>query len=193
MIIGLTGGSGTGKSSACEFFKSKGFVVIDTDIISREVTGKGEPCLEEIVQAFGEDILDEEGNLLRHALGDIVFNDKEKLKLLNDITHKYIIEKTKDIINANKYRHIVIDAPLLFESGLDKLCHIVACVLSEKANRIRRIVLRDGLSVEQVTARIESQPNDKFYISRCDVVLYNNGDMELLFDHLKEEFGNGKM
>ena len=193
MIIGLTGGSGTGKSTACEFFKKTGFVIIDSDEVSREVCRKGEACLDEIVEVFGAGVLDDEGNLMRHSLGDIVFNDKEKLLALNEITHKYIIGKIEDIINRNKHKNIVLDAPLLFETGLDKLCHMNICVLSEKENRIRRIILRDGISLEQATARIESQPNDKFYISRCDIAFYNNGDMELLMDHLKEEFGNGKI
>ena len=93
MIIGLTGSSGSGKSVAAKFFAQKDFFVIDFDEISREICNKGEPCLNELTEQFGCDIIDSDGNLLRKKLGNIVFADSEKLKILNRITHKYILQK----------------------------------------------------------------------------------------------------
>ena len=103
MIIGLTGGSGTGKSTASAFFRDSGFAVADLDAIARTVCAPGTACLAEIDAAFGG-VVDGDGELNRHKLGDIVFNDGEKLKLLNSITHKYIIEETKKFISKNCFR-----------------------------------------------------------------------------------------
>ena len=191
MIIGLTGGTGTGKSSVCDFFRKRGYLIIDADIVSREVCAKGEKCLGEIADFFGNGILDKEGNLMRRALGDIVFNDKSKLETLNQITHKHIKARIEEIILANKDKNIVLDAPLLFEAGLDGICDIKVCVLSDRLNRARRIMTRDGISETQALARIDSQQHDDFYISRCQVVIYNNGDLDSLMMQMEKEFENG--
>lgn len=187
MIIGLTGGSGTGKSSACAFFAEKGFLIADMDAISRKVCRKGEKCLAEIAEKFGNDILDENGELKRRALGDIVFNDEEKLKILNAVTHKYILEETVKIINENIDGNVVLDAPLLFEAGLDAYCDKTVAVLSDRKVRIQRLVKRDNLTSEQIEARINSQPEDDFYIQRCDFTVYNNAAVEDLHKSLEKE------
>ena len=189
MILGLTGGSGTGKSTVCKYFEDKGFLIIDSDKIARQVCQKGEKCLEEVVNAFGKEILDEEGNLIRSALAKIVFSDEEKLGLLNSITHKYIVLENMNIIKDNPHRDIVLDAPLLFEAGLGDICTKRLCVLSDRSKRIQRIVERDNILVENATARINSQPEDEFYISRCEYVVYNNSSVEELFEKLGSMFG----
>lgn len=189
MIIGLTGGSGTGKSSACEFFKKKGFLILDLDKVSRKVCQKGEKCLDEIVDFFGNDILNENGELIRRKLGDIVFSDKEKLEILNKITHKYLIEETRNFISANEDKNIVLDAAVLFEAGAQKLCTHTLCVLSSFENRLKRIIERDGISQESARNRILSQPDDDFYLSRCDAYVYNNSSVEELFNQLEKCFG----
>lgn len=189
MIIGLTGGSGTGKSSAGQFFKDKGFMVIDMDKLSRNLCEKGQKCLEELVCEFGDDILDKGGNLKRHYLGDIVFNDEKKLQLLNGITHKYIIAETDKIISENTGSNIVLDAPLLFEAGLESRCDKTLAVLSNREIRTERLKKRDSLTHEQVVARLDSQPSDDFYIKKCDVVVFNNSDFEALYKSLEKEFG----
>ena len=192
MIIGFTGGTGTGKSSACDFFRKNEYLIIDADKVSRDVCVKGSRCLEEISEAFGSRILDEEGNLKRRALGDIVFNDKSKLELLNTITHKHIRNEIIGIVSRNPQRNIVIDAPLLFEAGLDSICDLKVCVLSSKSKRTERIMLRDGLTEEQAIARVESQPDDEFYISKCDIVLFNNEDSQSLMEQMEKELGHGR-
>ena len=189
MIIGLTGGSGTGKSSASEFFRKKGFLILDLDKVSRKVCQKGEKCLEEIVRYFGADILDENGELIRRKLGDIVFSDREKLEILNKITHKYIIAETEEFLKKNDGKNIVLDAAVLFESKAEKLCTHTLCVLSSFENRLNRIMERDNISKESAKNRILSQPDDEFYISRCDYAVYNNSDIDELYESLKNCFG----
>ena len=145
--------------------------------------------MDEIAQAFGEGVKDAHGNLNRAVMREIVFKDKEKLKLLNAITHKYIVKENINIIEENRDKNIVLDAPLLFEAGLGEVCTKTLGVLSDMEKRARRIVLRDGITMENATARLASQPEDEFYISRCDYVVYNNGSEKELTDQLDLIFG----
>ena len=189
MILGITGGTGTGKTSVCQFFKKHGFVVIDSDIVARNVCQKGTDCLGEIVSIFGADILDADGNLKRKELGRIVFSDEKKLKVLNSITHKYIARSIKKTIEENEDKNILIDAPLLIEAGLDSICTKTLCVLADKDTRLKRIMQRDSLSAEDAKARIASQREDEFYISHCDFVIYNNGELASLETELFDILG----
>lgn len=189
MILGITGGTGTGKTDACEYFRQRGFLVIDSDKVSRRISAKGSPCLREIVSEFGEGILDWEGELARKVLGRIVFADARKLQKLNEITHKYIIEDIKSIISANKDRNIVLDAPLLLETKLDRICTDTLCILADKDTRTARIMARDCISREDAQNRIASQKDDEYYISRCDKVVRNDTDKESLVRMLDEIYG----
>ena len=189
MILGITGGTGTGKTSVCQFFKNRGFIVIDSDIVARDVCGKGTDCLGEIADTFGYDILDADGNLKRKELGRIVFSDAEKLETLNKITHKYIARSIKKTIEENADKNILIDAPLLIEAGLDSVCTDTLCVLADKEIRLKRIMQRDSLSLEDAKARIDSQKEDEFYISHCDTAVYNNGELGTLESELLSILG----
>lgn len=189
MILGVTGGTGTGKTSVCQFFKKHGFVIIDSDIVARNVCRKGTDCLGEIADTFGADILDADGNLKRKELGRIVFSDEKKLKILNSITHKYIADSIKKTIEENNGKNILIDAPLLIEAGLDGICTKTLCVLADKDVRLKRIMERDSLSEDDARARISSQREDEFYISHCDFVIYNNGELASLETELFDIFG----
>lgn len=180
MIIGLTGGSGTGKSSAARFFEKEGFVIVDFDRISREVTAKGSECLKELEENFGSIIIDADGNLNRKALGEIVFADEEKLALLNRIEHKYILKKSDEIERENEGKNLVFDAPLLFEAGLEKKCDYVVSILAEREKRISRICKRDSLTRESAQKRINSQPSDNFYEEKSDFCVYNNESAQKL-------------
>ena len=184
MILGITGGSGAGKSIASKFFEDNGFYVIDYDKLSREVCAKGMPCLDELKAEFGNDIIDADGNLLRKKLGKLVFKNKEKLCILNNITHKYIMEQSDKLLASLKGKNIILDAPLLFEANLNQICDKVICVLCPKGERIKRISERDGLSYEQAKNRIESQPEDIFYKENSDYCVINNGDIAELYDSL---------
>ncbi len=186
MIIGITGGSGTGKSLASEFFKENGFLVIDFDKISRDVSKKGSDSLRELHLVFGDAILNPDGTLSRKKLGEIVFSDKEKLAILNEITHKYIIKEAIKIKETTDAKNIIYDAPLLFEAGLDRECDFVISVLADKEKRIERIMKRDSISMEYAKRRIESQKCDEFYIEKSDFSVYNNGDKDAFLSDLSK-------
>ena len=178
-IIGLTGGSGAGKGEVCKAFLSYGIESIDTDKVSREVTKKGSECLRELAENFSGEILTAYGELDRKKLADIAFKSKEKLKILNSITHKHILAECQrwiiDRMNARR-EAVIIDAPLLFESGFDKNCDIIISVLADIEKRVERIIKRDKITHEQAMLRIKNQKDDKFFMEHSDYIIYNNGD-----------------
>ncbi len=186
MIIGLTGSSGSGKTVASVFFKEQGFFVIDFDKISKDVCGKSSPCLAELVSFFGENILNDDKTLDRKHLGEIVFKDKEKLKKLNFITHKYIMESAKELLSLHKGENIVLDAPLLFEAGLDSWCDITLSVISDISVQIKRITERDGISKDVAESRISTQHDEKFFVSRSDCVIRNDGTIDEFYEKLQK-------
>lgn len=186
MIIGLTGGSGCGKSCGARIFAKAGFVVLDFDKISREVCAPGSDCLEEIKIYFGNEIILPDGSLNRQALGAIVFSDEKLLSILTKITHKYILKETDRLIEVHKGKNLLFDAPLLFEAGLDQKCDYVVSILASKEFRLERICERDGLDKALALARIQSQPDDDFYIAKSDLCLYNNEDLPSLEQKLRE-------
>ena len=175
MILGVTGGSGCGKSSFSKLLAAKGAQVIDADETARQIVEPGMPALGEIAEAFGREYLCSDGTLDRKKLGKLVFSDAKKLHILNKITHKYIIAEIKRKLDELHAAVIVIDAALLFETPLAELCTRTVCVLAEERVRAERIMARDGLSEEQALDRIRSQQKDAFYISHADDVIYNNG------------------
>ena len=170
-LIGITGGSGCGKSHLSSLLRSRGIPVIDCDIVSREIMAKGTPCAKEVVEFFGEEIL-ENGEINRRKLGRIVFADKEKLKKLNEITHKYILADIYNKMEKERSDVICADGATLIESGIN--CHLLVGILADKELRIKRICERDNLSHEDAKLRVDAQKDDSFYIENCDFVVYNN-------------------
>ena len=186
-IIGLTGGSGAGKGEVCKMFLDLGVESIDTDKISREITKKeykdGE-CLRELVENFSCDILNQDGELNRKKLAGIAFSSKENHAELNKITHKYILNECENIIsemrNAGE-KAVIIDAPLLFESGFDKNCDIIISVIADYDKRTDRIIKRDNITKEQAEIRIKNQKSDEFFIENSDYLIYNNTGYEEIY------------
>ena len=162
------------------FLSCYGIESIDTDKIAREVTRRGEGCLEELTQYFSDIILDGDGELDRKKLADIAFADKNRLEILNKITHGHILnacrEKIADMAEEGK-NAVIIDAPLLFESKFSKHCHVIISVTAEINLRLERIIKRDNLSLEQAVRRIESQKDDDFFLRNSSYVIYNNGSL----------------
>ncbi len=179
IIIGLTGGSGSGKSTVALCFKNAGARIIDADRIARDVVAVGRPALAEIANTF-TDVLLPDGSLNRKKLGAIVFSDKNTLAKLNKITHAYIIKEIKETLENHPQPLTVIDAPLLFECGLEQLCSVCIAVLSDRKVRLERIMKRDGLTEALAKSRIDVQPDDDFYRTRCDYVIENNQDQSAL-------------
>lgn len=184
LTIGLSGQSGAGKGEFSRIFKRlDGVYCLDTDVTAREVVEKGEPCLERLYEYFGSEILLPDGNLDRKKLAQIAFTDDEKHQKLNEITHFYIMEKVKKWlfdVEKDGAKVAIIDAPLLFESGADKLCDITIGVTAPYATRLKRIMKRDGIDKKNAKIRLDSQPNDEFFEERCTYTLANNGSLQSL-------------
>lgn len=179
IILGLTGPSGSGKSSFAHraLEKYDGVCVTDADKIARSVTEKGTPCLKELCGYFGNGILLADGSLDRKALAKAAFSDEKKHEVLNSVTHKYImLEMRKEIDNAEKsgMKMCIVDAPLLFESGFDKNCGVTVCVIADKDTRIKRIMQRDGIDENSARLRISAQHDDEFYTSKSGFALRND-------------------
>lgn len=186
MIIGITGGSGSGKSAISAFLKAKGFLIIDADEIAHNIIKKGNKAYIEILKIFGNAILDNLDEIDRKKLGNIVFNDKNKLNLLTDCTHKHIIIEIKTIINNNLAKNILIDAPLLVESGLNKIVDEAWVVYSDISLRIDRIMERDNITYEQAKKRIECQMNWDKLKSYADRIIYNNDDFNFTIKQIEQ-------
>lgn len=185
-IIGITGGSGCGKSHICARLAARGMTAVDCDVVAREIMKPGRACLSETVEAFGEDIL-ENGVLNRKKLAKLVFSDKEKLAELNRITHKYILEDIYNRIEQAESGIVLIDGAVLIESGI--VCDKLIGVLADKAVRKKRIMERDGLSEEEAERRINAQQPDSFYLENCDLVIYNSGgevDIDAVIKRIEE-------
>lgn len=186
MIIGITGGSGSGKSAISAFLKAKGFLIIDADEIAHNIIKKGNKAYIEILKIFGNAILDNLDEIDRKKLGNIVFNDKNKLNLLTDCTHKHIIIEIKTIINNNLAKNILIDAPLLVESGLNKIVDEAWVVYSDISLRIDRIMERDNITYEQAKKRIECQMDWDELKSYADRIIYNNDDFNFTIKQIEQ-------
>lgn len=187
-ILGLTGGSGTGKSAACMAFARLGCGVIDADATYRTLCDTCEPMLKEIQNVFG-DVFSTDGKLDRKKLGAIVFADAQKLQQLNAITHPYIRQAARDAFAAYSKRGCLLciyDAPVLFEGQMETLCDKTCAVLAARNTRIARIVARDAITEEYAALRIDAQKDDAFYRERCDYVVQNDADLDTLYTQVRK-------
>ena len=169
-VIGITGGSGSGKSTVSGALQAIGYIILDADKIAREIVQPGKPALQEIEKIFGKNVINADGTMNRKAVAKIVFSDKKELDKLNKITHKYITESIKASIQ-NAKSHVVIDAPLLYESGLDTLCEAVVGVTASFDVRLERIMARDSLTEEEAKMRLNAQGSIEANLSRVQLLL----------------------
>ena len=185
IVIGITGGIGTGKTTASDYLEEQGFAVIDADQIGRELTADGQPILAEIRDRFGC-VTDggAEGNGLvldRKAMADLVFNNKEIKEEYDQLIHAEIIEEIdREIEELSKtdVKGILLDAPLLFEAGLEALCDTVWCVWLPKELQLKRLMERDGLSRKEAEKRVASQMPPREKKRRSDLVIDTRGTRE---------------
>ncbi|MCX7714180.1 MAG: dephospho-CoA kinase [Clostridia bacterium] len=173
-ILGITGGSGCGKTYVSNIFRGMGIFVVDADIVARDVVKPGKPALLELVEYFGRDILNDDGSLNRKKLAHLAFSDDKKLSALNEITHKYISEAIWNMLSAYNGDIVGIDGAALIESGI-KYDFLLA-VISDKKIRKRRIMERDKLTEREAEERINAQKDDSFYTGKANFVIINNGD-----------------
>lgn len=178
--------SGAGKSTACVLFREAGFKIIDCDMICREIVEKGKPCLKEIVSAFGEEVLTREGKLNRRILGGIIFSDGEKRILLNGIMYPYVSYSIIKQIIFSDSDYTVLDAPTLFESGMETVCDLIVSIAADKEIMTVRIMNRDGISREEAENRLNSQHNIDFFRERSDILLTNNRSEEEFSEKIRK-------
>ncbi len=182
-VLGLTGPTGSGKSTLGKIAKKYGWFVIDCDQTVRETYKKTE-VISAICGVFGEDVLAEDKTVCRPKLAEKAFSTKENTELLNKTVLPFILSVIKEEINCCNAEKILLDAPTLYESGADKLCNAVCALLSDEENRFKRITERDNLDQAAAKLRMSAGKEDEFYKSRTPYILYNNADET----SLEEEF-----
>ena len=186
MILGIPGSSGAGKSTVCEIFERKySSQTINADKIAKQLSKQGTSYLQEIVQNFGNDILLKNGELDRRKLANIIYSNSSKRDELNNITFKYIKDEIKEQIAKSDNNIIAIDAPLLLEANLQKICDKTIAVISKDRNlQIKRIIKRDNIDKEHAIARLNAQHPNEFYIKNCDNTLINDETLEQQIEKL---------
>ncbi|WP_353948116.1 dephospho-CoA kinase [Sporolactobacillus sp. Y61] len=180
IIIGLTGGIASGKSTLSAWLNRHHYPLIDADRISREVVEPGSGALKQIADAFGPHILHKDGSLDRQALGRIIFTDKEKRRRLNEMLHPLIRARMrKEISTFRKLGAPVVflDVPLLFEGGLDHWADKTIVVTVNRENQLHRLMTRNGLSRSQAETRIAAQMSLKEKERKASAVIDNNGSI----------------
>jgi dephospho-CoA kinase len=181
LVIGLTGGIASGKSTVSAMFTDMGITVIDADIEARLAVEPGEKAYNDIVSQFGTEILEENGTINRPKLGEIIFNNEEKRLLLNSIVHPAVRERMaqkRAQAEAANEKAVVLDIPLLFESKLTGLIEKIILVYVDEQTQLERLMKRNGFSEEEASARIKSQMPLKDKVSLADAVINNSGSIE---------------
>lgn len=187
-LIGLTGGIGSGKSTVAQLLLRHGWELVDADQIARDIVEPGQPALAELAQAFGEDILQEDGSLDRGLLASRAFSSREKTAVLNSITHPRINEETQARFDAARQAgadFVVYDMPLLVDKGLHKDMDATIVVDVDAEERVRRLVAYRGLDEEDARRRIAAQIPDDVRRAAADFIIDNNGPREALGEQVE--------
>ena len=183
IIIGLTGPTGSGKSSAATLCKKHGIKLVDCDKVARTATLKESDGLKAVTGVFGVDILNSDGTLNRKALARKAFSTKENTLLLNQTLFPFIKNLVLEETKADK---VLLDAPTLFESGINSICFKTIAVLSDSQIRLNRIIERDNLSEEDAKLRMSAGKSDNFYKENADYILYNNDDEQSFLNEFEK-------
>lgn len=187
-VIGLTGGIGTGKSTVSELLAAHGFKIVDADVASREAVKKGSEGLQQVKQVFGEEAIDDNGEMNRKYIGEIVFNDAEKRKELNQIVHpivREIMENQKEKYLSEGY-NVIMDIPLLFENNLQDTVDETWLVYASESIQVERLMERNDLSQEEAKARVYSQISIDKKQRMADHVIDNRGTLLELKQNLEQ-------
>lgn len=196
-IIGLTGGIGSGKSTVSAYLREKKIPVVDADSISRQLTAPGSSLLPAVRILLGDKVFREDGKLNRQAVADIIFNDKELLKsyeeLITNETARRCLEELRQLDEQRRWKAAVLDAPLLFECGMQQYMDENWLVQADPETRIARVTARDGISREAICDRMQRQMSEEKKASLADVIIENSGSLEELYrqiDRQLERIGN---
>ncbi|MGV1001598.1 dephospho-CoA kinase [Empedobacter falsenii] len=186
-VAGITGGIGSGKSTAAKFFEELGIPVYNSDTRAKTIQNENSEVKVKIIAAFGEKAYNENG-LNKPYLSKQVFQNNEKLKLLNSIVHPAVFQDFEDWKKAQKSDIVMKEAAILIESGSYKDCDVVISVVVDVETRIARTIERDGLSREEILARINNQISDEERIAKSDFIIDNNGDLAHLKNEVEQTF-----
>ncbi len=178
IILGITGGSGTGKTTVSKYLHALGVDIIDCDLVAKKIVEPETKALNEISDYFGKEYINPDKTLNRKKLANLVFNCPDMLLKLNEITHKYVIEYIDLYIKNSNSEIIGIDAAALIESGIYKKCDFVLSVIADKDIRVERIIKRDNISHSEALERINAQKNDEYYIEKSNYIVYNNTNID---------------
>lgn len=190
-VFGITGATGAGKTTVSHIFQNLGVYVIDCDVVAANVTSTNKTCINEIRKTFGDGVFNYDGTLNRKSLANIVFGNDDKLKLLNEITHKHIKKQIEsEIENANS-DIVAIDGAVIIGSPVAELCRKLVVVTADEDVRINRIILRDGISYDLALKRISSQMINAEYEKYADFIIKNNDNVRLE-ENIEEVYSNIK-
>ncbi|WP_297427580.1 dephospho-CoA kinase [uncultured Acinetobacter sp.] len=185
LIVGLTGGIGSGKSAASAWFEQQGICVVDADVVAREVVQVGSPVLQQLVASFGDWVLLENGELNRRALREHVFLDDQARHILNEITHPAIRAAIVEQLEQASSPYVMLVSPLLFESQQDELTSRSLLIDASIELQIQRASMRDGQSLEQIQNIIAAQMSREHKQQRADDIVLNDGELEHLYAQLR--------
>jgi len=188
-VVGLTGSIGSGKSTVSNYLLKKGFIVIDSDLLAREVVEKGKPALKEIKAVFGKSVISKDGTLDRKKLAKIVFSKKKKKEELERIVTSRVVKeikkRLKKLKDENAVGPIFVDAPVLFECEAKLPLDYTWVVVADDDVRAKRVMERDGCTHEEFVARTSTQFSQEEKIKRADRVIENNGSTRLLYSRIR--------
>ena len=186
-IIGITGSSGAGKSNLSEIISNMyDTYVINADELAKEMYKNGTEYYNSIVKEFGKNILAKNKEIDKSKLSEKIYSNENERKILNNLTFYYLTIEIKKIIEKEKmHKIIIIDAPLLFESNLDKLCDVIIGVITEKKLQVSRICKRDNINEEKANIRLNIQKSDAFFLKNCDFIILNDKDKEYMKTQIK--------
>lgn len=190
-IIGLTGGIGSGKTTAAKYFEELGFPLYNSDLRARKLQNENPEVIQKIKDVFGEEAYNDEG-MNRPFIASKTFNDKEKLKQLNAIVHPAVFNDFKTWIEEQNTDYVIKEAAILIESGSYKDCDIIISVVADKEIRIARTIERDGLTREQILNRMANQLTDEERKEYSDYIIDNSQDLNYLYQQVKNIVDNIK-
>jgi dephospho-CoA kinase len=192
LAVGLTGGVASGKTTVAQILKEEGAILLDVDQIARELVEPQSPVWAEVIKAFGTDILDEDGCILRKKLAALVFSDPHRRKRLNEILHpairKEVARRLKEIGRRNPEAVVIVDAALLVETGDYREMDRLIVVTSTETQQLERLRQRDGASPEQALAILTSQMRTEEKVKVADFVIHNEGSLEETKKRTREIF-----
>lgn len=193
-VLGITGGIATGKSSVVQHFKGLGFPVVDADIIARHLLDQNMPAYNEIVKVFGSEILQENGEINRQALGALVFNHPDKLKQLDELMAPFLQESILAAIKqaSQNQKLVIVDVPLMYEKGYDEWMDQVAVVYCTPEQQLNRLMKRNQLTEKEAKQRINSQLPIEMKKLLAEIVFDNSANLKQTLEQVNTWLSNRK-